>query len=160
MRFLTLSTVALSALGFVQVAQAQSAPKLFIEGDLERGAQRGAPHDPCVLNNRFQHLEKVVWRTRIRDQNGKELDDKDLKSVVVQLPSGLKLEGRYGKHPPANPSDNFWSAAWIIPADYPTGTFAYTVTVTDMQGNTQTWEPFKVKSSQLTILDGAVEVKN
>src|SRR5436190_1752475 len=101
MRVLTAAALAISMIGCADIAQAQSAQKLFIEGDLERGAQRGAPHDPCVLNNRFQHLEKVVWRTRVRDQNGKELDDKDLKSVVVQLPDGLKLEGRYGKHPPA-----------------------------------------------------------
>ena len=49
--------------------------------------------------------------------------------------------------------------AWIIPAGYPTGTFNYKVNVTDMQGNTQTWEPFKVDTSQLRILDGAIELK-
>ena len=49
--------------------------------------------------------------------------------------------------------------AWIIPADYPTGTFEYKVIVTDLQGKTTTWEPFKVASSQLTIKEGAIELK-
>ena len=50
-------------------------------------------------------------------------------------------------------------AAWIVPADYPTGTFNYKVTATDTKGNSVTWEPFKVASSQLRIEAGAIEIK-
>ncbi len=155
MRILALSAAALSVLGFANVAQAQ---QLFIYGDMERGNQQGAP-PACVLNNVFLHLEKVVWRVRVQDQTGKVLDDKGLKSVVVQLPDGQKIDGRYGGHPPRQPTDYLWSVAWIIPADYPTGTFEYKVIVTDLQGKTQTWEPFKVASSQLRIIEGAIELK-
>ncbi len=52
----------------------------------------------------------------------------------------------FGPHPPRGEAatDHFWTAAWIIPDEHPTGTFAYKATATDMQGQTQTWEPFKV----------------
>ena len=66
---------------------------------------------------------------------------------------------RYSGHPPREPTDNLWAAAWIVPKDYPTGTFAYKVIATDLQGNSHSWEPFKVKASQLTILDGEIEIK-
>jgi hypothetical protein len=155
MKLLMVSAAVFSVLGFANIAQAQ---QLFIYGDMERGNQQGAP-PACVLNNVFLHLEKVVWRVRVQDSTGKSLDDKGVKSVVVQLPDGKIIDGRWGGHPPRQPTDYLWSVAWIIPADYPTGTFEYKVIVTDMQGKTTTWEPFKVASSQLTIKDGAIELK-
>jgi hypothetical protein len=159
MKFVTLSAVAISTLAYAGIAQAQSATKLFIAGDMERGVQQGAPGPLCVLNNQFKHLEKVVWRVRVQDQNGNVLDDKGLKSVIVELPDGKKIEAKFGGHPPRAPTDTLWAAAWIVPSDYPTGTFAYKVTATDLQGNSQTWEPFKVASSQLTIMAGDIEIK-
>jgi len=155
MKCMTISAVAVSMLGFASGAQAES--KLFFYGDLERGNQPGI--QACVLNNKFKHLEKVVWRLRIQDETGKVLDDKGLKSVSVQLPDGQKFDARFGGHPPREPTDYLWAAAWIVPKEYPTGTFAYKVTATDLEGNTHSWEPFKVKSSQLTILDGEIEIK-
>src|ERR1700687_2006800 len=98
-----LSALALSvaSLGLAQVANAQTAKKLFFEGDLVRGAQQGAPGPFCVLNNQFKRLEKVVWRLRVLDQAGQSLEDKGLKAVVVELPDGQKLNARFGPHPPA-----------------------------------------------------------
>ena len=155
MKCLTISAVAISMLGFASGAQAQT--KLFFYGDLERGNQPGI--QACVLNNQFKHLEKVVWRLRIQDESGKVLDEKGLKSVTVQLPDGQKFDARFGGHPPREPTDYLWAAAWIVPKEYPTGTFAYKVIATDLEGSTHSWEPFKVKSSQLTILDGEIEIK-
>ena len=103
--------------------------------------------------------EKVVWRTRVLDADGKVLGKDDLKSVVVELQDGKKVEAAFGGHPPRAPTDNLWAAAWIVPADYPTGTFNYKVTATDNKGNSVTWEPFKVASSQLRIEAGAIEIK-
>jgi hypothetical protein len=157
MRFLMLPAVAVAALGFAQGAHAQAA-KLFISSDMERGNQAGAP-PACVLNNVFLHGEKVVWRTRVLDPNGKPLDDKGLKSVVIELADGKKINAAFGGHPPRAPTDQLWAAAWIIPADYPTGTFNYKVTATDNEGNTATWEPFKVATSQLKVEAGAIELK-
>jgi len=148
-----------SVLATLGVAHAAAAQDLFVEGDIVRGAQEGAPGPVCVLTNQFQHLEKVVFRFRVLDQGGKLLDDKGLKSLVVQLPTGEKLESYYGGHPPAAPEDYFWVAAWVIPASFPSGTFAYKATVTDMQGHSQTWEPFKRVTSQFQVLPGAIEFK-
>ena len=162
MKTLRLTAIALSVLGFASVAQAQQAGKLFFEGDLVRGAQQGAPGPFCVLANQFKRLEKVVWRIRVLDQTGASLDAKGLKSLVVELPDGQKLNARFGPHPPpaqGPATDFFWTAIWIIPADYPSGTFAYKVVATDAQGQSQAWEPFKRSPSQLAVVAGAIEIK-
>ncbi|HEY6256105.1 MAG TPA: hypothetical protein VIY51_09965 [Xanthobacteraceae bacterium] len=161
MKILAVSAIAVSVFGFADFAQAQSAGKLFIDGDIVRGAQRGAPGDLCVLNNLFKHLEKVVWRVRVRDADGKPLDGTQLKSVTVELSNGSKVQGVYGPHPPAPApaTDNFWSAAWIIPADHPNGSFTYKVTAVDQKGNSATWEPFNRSTTQLQVQAGAIELK-
>ena len=151
---------ALAAIGVAQSAKAQEAKHFFFEGDIVRGAQQGAPGPFCVLTSQFKHKEEVAWRIRVLDQDGKPVDDKGLKSLVVELPDGKKIEAHFRGHPPKPPqTDYFWATSWIIPDDYPTGTFAYKVVATDMQGQTQTWEPFRIAASQLTILAGDVEIK-
>jgi hypothetical protein len=158
----TLCAVALASACLGAPAHAQTAKKLFIEGDLVRGAQQGAPGPFCVLNNQFKHLEKVVWRVRVLDPVGQPLDNKGLKSVVVELPDGQKLDARFGPHPPPaqGPAvDHFWTAIWIIPTSYPDGSLSYKVTATDLEGHSQTWEPFKSKPSQLSVVAGEIEIK-
>ena len=150
------------SLGLAPAADAQGARKLFFEGDLVRGLQPGAPGPFCVLTNQFKRLERVIWRIRVLDQTGQSLDDKGLKSLVVELPDGQKLPARYGPHPPpaSGPAtDFFWTTAWNIPTSYPSGTFAYKVVATDLDGNSQTWEPFKRAPSQLTVVAGEIEIK-
>jgi hypothetical protein len=163
MRSLSLPVIALSVLGLADVAQAQQqGGRLFFEGDMVRGNQQGAPGPFCVLNNQFKRLEKVVWRVRVLDQAGKSLDDKGLKSLVVELPDGQKLNARFGPHPGPSqgpPTDHFWTAIWIIPNEYPSGTFVYKVVATDLEGKSQTWEPFNRTTSQLAVVAGAIEIK-
>jgi hypothetical protein len=150
-----LSAIALSAavLGFAGGARAQD---LFIDGDIVRGNQPGAPGPICVLNNQFKHLEKVVFRFRVRDKDGKLLDDKALKSLAVELPDGQKVDGYYGGHPPQGATDYFWVVVWIVPKDYPNGTFVYRASATDMQGHSQVWEPLKRVTSYLQIAPGEI----
>ena len=115
-----------------------------------------------MLANQFRRLEKVVWRIRILDQAGNNLDGKGLKSVVIELPDGQKMDARFGPHPPPSQgaaTDHFWTAIWIIPESYPSGTFAYKVTATDMNGQAQTWQPFMRTPSQLTVVAGMIEIK-
>jgi hypothetical protein len=160
MKLVAATAVALCALA--STAQAQQAGKLFFEGDIVRGAQPGAPGPFCVLSNQFKRLEKVVWRIRVLDQAGTSLDDKGLKSLLVQLPDGTKVPSYWGPHPPPHlgpTTDMFWTSAWIVPDNYPSGTFVYKVTATDMQGQTHTWEPFKNVNSQFTVVAGAIELK-
>jgi hypothetical protein len=39
-----------------------------------------------------------------------------------------------------------------VPEDYPTGTLLYKVIATDADGDVTEWEPFKIKTSQLNIV--------
>jgi hypothetical protein len=145
-----------AAFGFAGAAQAQGA-KLFLDGDIVRGNQpAGETGEVCVLASQFKRGENVIFRLRVRDVTGKLLDDKGIKGAMVELADGQRLPMRYGGHPPSAPGDWFFSAAWIIPGSYPTGSLTYKVTVTDMQGATAIWEPFKVPASQLTVIPGAV----
>ena len=158
-KIVTCAAIVCAAAGFSGVAHSQD---LFIDGDIVRGAQEGAPGPVCVLTNQFMHLEKVVFRFRVRDRDGKLLDDKALKSLVVEMPDGTKLQGVYGGHPPATPAnpggptDYFWVGAWVIPATYPSGTFRYKATATDLQGHTQSWEPIHRVTSEFQVLPGAI----
>ena len=156
----TFSAIALSvaALGFAAPAQAQQAQKLFIDGDIVRGnTAMGATGPICVLNSQFKRGENVVFRMRVRTVNGELLDEKGIKGITVELTDGRKLNARYGGHPPRTPTDFFWTAAWMIPEGFPTGTLGYTVMATDLHGNTQTWEPMREYRSWVVIIPGTVE---
>ena len=157
-----LRMVAASAvlIGLATAAAAQDSPNLFFEGDMVRGSQKAGMTGPvCVLASQFKRKESVVWRVRVLDASGKSVDDKQLKSLTVELSDGQKFPMRFGPHPRGRTDDYFWSASWIIPADYPTGTFAYKVIATDLRERSHAWEPFKVQLSQLTVVPGEVEFK-
>lgn len=151
--WLSLSAIALAAAAIVgapQLVQAQgSTQQMFFEGDMVSG-HGGGP--TCVLTSRFQHGQTVVWRVRVQNQTGKALDKKDLKSLAVELPDGQKFSMHYGPHPKGRTDDYFWTTSWKIPANYPTGTLSYKVVATAADGKTQSWSPFKVKPSELTIV--------
>jgi hypothetical protein len=170
----TWSAVALAVAassGFANLAAAQEtqkpAQKLFIEGDIVRGnTPSGLTGPVCVLANEFKRKEKVVFRIRVRDITGEPLDDKRLKSITVELSDGQKFAADYRARPPVairkalgftEPTDYFWSAVWLIPEDYPTGSLSYKVVATDMQGNTQSWTPFKDPRSLPLVMAGEVE---
>ena len=95
-------------------AQAQEIQKLFVEGDIVRGnTPLGATGPICVLTSQFRRGENVVFRIRVRNLQGKPLDTAGIKSIEVELADGRKLPTRYGGHPPRQPTDFFWTAAWM-----------------------------------------------
>ena len=153
--------------GFANVAAAKEAQKLFIEGDIVRGnTPNGITGPVCVLANQFKRKENVVFRIRVRNIGGQPLDDKNIKGIVVELSDGQKFPAAYRSRPPtavraafglSEPTDYFWSAAWLIPQDYPTGSLSYRVVATDMGGNTQSWTPFKDPRSLPLVMSGDVE---
>jgi hypothetical protein len=157
----------LAIAGFVNLAPAQEAAPLFIEGDIVRGnTPTGLTGPVCVLTNQFKRKEKVVFRIRVRDVTGTPLDDKALKGIVVELSDGQTFAAEYRARPPlsvrkalglSEPVDYFWSAAWLIPEDYPTGSLSYNVVATDLQGHTRTWTPFKDPRSLPMVTAGDVE---
>lgn len=160
-------TSTLAATGFASPSAAQEAQKLFIEGDIVRGnTPAGITGPVCVLTNQFKRKEKVVFRIRVRDAAGAPLDDKALKGIVVELSDGKKFPADYRARPPLSvrkalgltePTDYFWSAVWLIPEDYPTGSLSYKVVATDIQGNIQNWTPFKDPRSLPMVMAGDVE---
>ena len=154
-------------LGLAGPVAAQEAQKLFIEGDIVRGnTPAGITGPVCVLTNQFKRKEKIVFRIRVRDIVGAPLDDKALKGIVVEMSDGQKFAAEYRARPPVSvrkalgltePTDYFWSAVWLIPEDYPTGSLSYKVVATDVQGTTQTWTPFKDPRSLPMVMAGDVE---
>ena len=163
MKLLAATAVALSVLGFAGVAQAQQAGKLFFEGDIVRGEQDGAPGPFCVLNSQFKRLEKVVWRLRVLDQAGnvaRRQGPQEPRGRVARRPeaaerASVRIRRPRRGRPPIISGRRPGSSR----TSYPSGTFAYKVTATDMQGQTQTWEPFKIVASQFTVVAGAIEIK-
>jgi hypothetical protein len=161
--------LSLAIVGFPNVSAAQEPQKLFIEGDIVRGnTPAGITGPVCVLANQFKRKENVIFRIRVRNAAGEPLDDKNIKGIVVELSDGQKFQAAYRPRPPANvraafglsePADYFWSAAWLIPQDYPTGSLSYRVAATDMQGNTQSWTPFKDPRSLPMVMSGDVEYR-
>jgi hypothetical protein len=124
-RIPTCSVIVLSTIvSLASRAQAQQQPQsIFLEGDMVRGnTGKGQTGPTCVLNSQFKRNENAVFRARVRDITGTPLDDKGIKGIVVELSDGQKLPMRYGGHPPSGSVDYFWSAGWLIPDDYPTGT--------------------------------------
>ncbi len=110
-----------------------------------------------MLKNQFPRNSEIVWRARVMAPDGSQLDDTQLESVVVELADGQTLEMRYGDHPRDNPTDQFWTTSFDIPADYPTGTIDYEIVATDADGRTGTYKPFNVAPSLLTITDEVLE---
>ena len=143
--------------GYSAQAQAQQAGKLFFEGDMVKGPQPGQAGPFCVLQSQFYRKQQVAWRIRVLDADGKQVDDKGLKSLFVEMSNGKKFELKFKPHPPPRQgpaTDFFWSGSWVIPEDEPTGSFTYKVTATDTSNRVQTWEPFKIVASQLTVVAG------
>jgi hypothetical protein len=114
------------------------------------------PQDICVVSSRFPRGESVVWRIKVYDPaTGKPMDDKTLDSVVVSLKDGQTFNAKYGPHPGqpgATPTDYFWSTAWQIPANYPTGSVPYTVMAKAKDGRTGAFTEFNVAPSLLTVV--------
>src|SRR5262252_7235178 len=134
-KLLTL-VVSVACLAAIDSASAQEKKHYFFEADMVRHALEGQAGPFCVLTNQFKRKEAVAWRIRVLDQAGQQMDDKTLKSVVVELSDGQKLNAKFGGHPPrGTPTDFFWSLHWVIPADYPTGSLVYKVVATDLNGN-------------------------
>ena len=63
-------------------------------------------------------------------------------TITAKLEDGTTVDMELGQHPnKGEPKVWMWAGAWVIPPVYPTGVLKYTLTVTDDQGNTATWQP-------------------
>ena len=107
----------------------------------------------CVQKNRFPQGESIVWRVRvISPLSGKQLTDKEMKTVTLTFPDGTTKDMKFGPHPKGKTDDYFWAASFKIPADYPTGAFKYKLTATSLDGAVGTFDQFNVASSLLQVI--------
>jgi hypothetical protein len=158
--------IALIATLFMTASKVQSAPpaspKLIVVYSIVRGFKNVGPGPnagPCLLDSRFRHNEEIVWRIKVLDPaSGAFLGDKAVRSVEIKLASGETLPARYGPHPwkDPKPTDSFWSAAWTVPAGYPTGTLRYSISAIAKDGRTSTTVDFDINASKLVVLEGTV----
>lgn len=132
----------------------------FVQMNTVRGGT-GAKGPVCVSNTVFQPGESVVWQMEVFDAaTGAQLTQAAIEQrgikVTIGLDNGKTIDAEYGGHPPSAPAanqDHFWTGAWEIPEDAATGTYNYTVTVTDDNGNKDAFTPIgqNVGLNQLTI---------
>ena len=158
-RFQGSLAVALMVLGSAAGAPALAGGNgpLFFSGDMVISPPKGSAAAHCVLASQFLHNDEVVFRVRVLDAQGQPVTDKDIAKLEVKLSSGEVFAMKYGGHPHDKPLDSFWTAGWKVPASYPAGSLSYTVIATNKDGSTQTWAPFNVAPSQLTILAGTAK---
>ena len=131
---------------------------LVVLSDFVQGGQNIPPgqaaQSDCVQSSRFARNSQIVFRARVLDgATGQELAGGDLSSVQATLGDGTVLDLHYGGHPGggAPVTDHFWSAAWLVPQDYPTGTVNVSISATANDGRTGDWIPFNVAPSALII---------
>ncbi len=133
----------------------KAATNLILASDIVTGSG-GTVKAPssCVLNNQYKRGSQVVFRVRVYDPvTGQPMDDKSLSGVTITLPDGQSFNAKYGGHPAKTPVDYFWATSWVIPDNYPTGTFSYGATATGTDGRTGKFDPFNVTPSLLTVID-------
>lgn len=120
-----------------------TADQLFVYGDVVSG-------NGCVLASRFTVGDKIVFRVNVIDPlTGEQVEDA---KVAVHLNTGDVLDMELGLHPPnAEDADKFWTVAYEVTEDTPTGTLEYFVRAeTDTKSGE--FRPFRVAPSMLTIV--------
>jgi hypothetical protein len=149
---------------FRTVGAQENAGQLIVFGDVVQGGQNipedQQPMRSCVLTSRFPRNSQIVWRVRVVDPTtGEPMDDTMLDKVEIMLSDGQVFEMEFGVHPPEPnpPRDYYWTAAWLVPKDYPTGTLGYTVLATAVDARTGEFKPFDIPASLPTITDEVLQ---
>ncbi|MDH4176190.1 MAG: hypothetical protein OEV72_01340 [Thermoleophilia bacterium] len=133
MRWLVLTVGLVIAIGAAAssalAAQDQTPAKqdVFLYVDTVNGSRPvGVAPRPlsCTQTNNFKRGEQVVFRAWGSEAaTGDILSTENVKSGVVQVPGVAEpLKLNWGAHGATSNRVWFWTAAWVIPADYPLGT--------------------------------------
>lgn len=141
------------------VAAATAAPAakaLILVGDTVRGTANLTAEEKtfltCTQQSRFPQGASIVWRYKVIDPvTAKAMTDKQLKSFTITFPDGTSKDFTWGEHPKGS---NIWffTAAFALPKDYPTGAFNYKVLATDLEGRTGAFDQFPVAGSLLQVI--------
>jgi hypothetical protein len=112
----------------------------------------------CIPRSVFNPGDTIVWRAEVQDPAGVRLTAAQIKTLgikaVVALKDGTKVPLNFGIHPPfpnAPATDTYWSGAYFVKGDHPTGTMPWTVMVTDAAGNTVNFSPIG-EANGVTVL--------
>lgn len=150
MRQMMFRTV-LTFLAGVFVTVAAAAPAYYIQADTVRGGE-GVPRGAvCVANSVFFTGESIVWRAKVFDTatgealTAEQVEQRGIK-VVVSMDNGQSVDLAFQGHPPGADFDMYFTGHFVIPDDAPTGTINWTLTATDNQGNSATFEPLGQKA--------------
>ncbi|WP_040286278.1 hypothetical protein [Sporosarcina koreensis] len=112
-------------------------------------------NDGCVLQSQFKPGDNIVFRMDAVDPVTDEQISEDAK-LTVHLSTGEDLEMHHAAHPSGDtdPVPEFWTVAYQVTDDTPTGVLNYSVTA-EMDGKKGEFKPFDVAPSLLTIIDPA-----
>ena len=98
----------------------------------------------CVIESVFKRGQKLAWQMEIMDvSTGKRVTDKDAPTIVVNIPGQDPATPRFQQRGSGQVPDApwMWTAAWVIPPDYPLGSVDYNIKVTTKDGRTGTFKP-------------------
>lgn len=94
---------------------------------------RVRPTTYCADSSVFKRQQQIVFRLYITNaKTGKIMTGKDMSRVVLRIAgvADIKMAFRpQGGNPDAT-SPWLWSTAWLVPADYPLGTFKFEIAAT------------------------------
>lgn len=140
-------------LGLSVWAMAAEGPAYFVVADVVRGS-KNATGPSCVTTNIFKLGEQVVWRAEVYDAStGKLLTKADVDRLGLKVVAQVEGVGSYpltfGPHPKEAPQVDFWAGAWEIPALFKTGTFKWTIAVSDKSGNTAVYSPVGARRPEM-----------
>lgn len=145
LRTLVVAAIAASALALAATSNAANPPfpmnpysaansdYAFVLQTLFGHGSTVKPAKYCAQSSVFQRGNQVVFRMYIiNTKTGKVVNGKEMSRVVVQIPGvpdqvmGFKPQG-------GNPDATapwLWSVAWLVPKDYPVGTFNFKIKAT------------------------------
>lgn len=110
------------------------------------------PNISCVRTSAFARGMHVVFRMKLYDNTGTEIQTATADSVIVKI-GGKDVTARYGRHGEAW----FWTAAYDIPADAPLGVIDYSIVAKTKSGLTGTFKEIAV-SNPATATESRLQV--
>jgi hypothetical protein len=136
-------------------ARAQAGNLVVVADAVLGGGPTVPPDQSCTIRSRFPQGSAIVFRVKVIDgATGAALDNTQFASVTITLPDGSTQNFAYAPHPPGPQGglDSYWTYAYTVAADYPTGAFNYSITVTDLLGNSVSPVGFNIGIPNIVIV--------
>ena len=125
--FLIFGVVAvLGAMAAPALAQAPERLNVFLYVDTVNGSRPAPGTKPrpvgCTQWTNWKRGEQIVFRIWGSEADtGAILNTENVKYAYVSVPGQPNLKLNWGAHGAATNRVWFWTAAWVVPADYPLG---------------------------------------